>query len=102
MNEGTVVVGGQQRVEFSGSRAERIGERLADPPRVGVHERHVADGVGVRRWCELVDPGLRFPPRDGAQHAVDESGTRRIEFDSRLLNGGETAAWASTCVRSSW
>ena len=51
-------------------------------------ERRVADRVGGRVGRQLVDPGLLVAARDGAQHAVDETGSCRIEFDTSLLDGG--------------
>ena len=88
MNQRPVVVGGQQRIQLARLGAERVGERLGDPARMGVHERDVTDGVGVGGRGELVDPGLLVARGDGAQHAVDETRSRRIEFDSGLLDGG--------------
>ena len=88
MHQRAVVVGGQQRIQLAGVGAERVGERLGDPARMGVHERDVPDGIGLGGRGELVDPGLLVAPSDGAQHAVDETGSRRIEFDAGLLDGG--------------
>ena len=42
--------------------------------------------AGGRR--QLGDPGLLVARRDRAQHAVDETGSCRIEFDAGLLDGG--------------
>ena len=88
MNQRPLVVGGQQRVEFTGVGAECVGERLGDPARMGVHEGEVTDGVGVGGRGELVDPGLLVARGDGAQYAVDETRSRRVEFDPGLLDGG--------------
>ena len=88
MHQRPFVVAGEQRVELAGVRTERIGERLRDPARVGMHERPVPHRVRVGGRSELVDPGLLVAPADGAQHSIDETGSRRIEFDGGLLDGG--------------
>ena len=82
------VVGGQRGVQFPGVGAESVGERLGDPARVGVHQRGVADRILSRRRSQLGQPAGLVPAGDLAQHRVDESGSRRIEFDSGLLDGG--------------
>ncbi len=56
MHQRPLVVGGQQRIQLACVGAERVGERLADPARMGVHERDVTDGVGVGGRGEFVDP----------------------------------------------
>ena len=82
------VVACQCRVEFSRRRAQRVGEGLGDPARVGVHERGMPDRIGRRIGGQLGDPGPLVAPGDGAQHAVDETRSRRVEFDSGLFDGG--------------
>ena len=82
------VVAGQQGIQLSGVGAQCVGERLGDPARMGVDERGVPDRIGIRRWGQLVDPGLFVPCGDRAQHTVDETRSRRIEFDAGLLDGG--------------
>ena len=82
------VVAGQRRVEFAGIRAQRVGEGLGDPARVGVHESGMPDRILRRVGSQLVHPGFLVPPGDGAQHAIDETGSRRIEFDPGLVDGG--------------
>ena len=88
MNQRPLVVGGQQRVQLGCIGAESVGERLADPAWMGVHERDVSDGVGVGRRGELGDPGLLVARGDGAQYTIDETRSSRIEFDPGLLDGG--------------
>ncbi len=82
------VVAGQRRVEFTGIRAQRVGEGLGDPAWMGVHERGVPDRIPRRVGGQLVDPGFLVPPGNGPQHAIDETCSRRIEFDPGLLDGG--------------
>ena len=82
------VVAGQHRVEFAGVRAQRVGEGLGDPAWVRVHESGVPDRIPRRVGSQLVHPGLLVPHGDGAQHAVDETGSRRVEFDAGLFDGG--------------
>ena len=55
---------------------------------MSVYECSVPDRVAVRGRGELLDPRLFVAPGDGAQHAVDETCSRSIEFDARLLDGG--------------
>ena len=88
MHQRPLVVAGQQRAQLAGVGTERVGERLRDPSGMRVREGEVADRVGVGGRRELGDPRLLVARRDLAQHAVDETGTRRIEFDARLLDGG--------------
>ena len=73
---GGCVVGGQQGVELAGAVAERLGERVDDPARVGVR-----DGREARpgRRPGRARPGATQPARswadDLAQHGVDEART---------------------------
>ena len=88
------VVACQQCVELAGVAAQRVRERLRDPARVGMHESSVPDRVdsGVRR--QLGYPRLLVARCDGAQHGVDETGSRRIEFDPGLLDRGRDGRMA--------
>ena len=83
-----LVVAGQHLPELTCAGAERIGERLRDPSRVGVHEGQVPDRVTRQRRREFGDPGRLVPAGDLAEHAVDETRTCRVEFDAGLLDGG--------------
>ena len=85
---GTLVVAGQQRVQLPGVGAERVGERLRDPPRMGVHEREVPDRVGGGGGASSSTQDCFVARGDRAQHAVDETGSRRVEFDAGLFDGG--------------
>src|SRR5215203_2953678 len=88
MHRGASVVAGQQRIQLSRVRPEGVGEGLRNPARMGVYERGMSDWIAVRGWGEFGDPGLFVAPRNGSQHSVDETGSRGIEFDSRLFDGG--------------
>ena len=100
VHDGAFVVGGEQVRQLTGAGPERVGERLRDPPRVRVAEGQVADRVGGRRRCEFRDPALFVAARDGAQHAVDETRTCRIEFDACLLDGGgHRGVWLDPCAQ---
>ena len=41
-----------------------------------MHESGVPDRIAVGGRGQLLDPGLFVAARDGAQHAVDETGSR--------------------------
>ncbi len=63
--------------------------------------------TGSTDWsrCQFVDPGLLVAGTDLAQYPVDETRTRRIEFDSSLLDGSRDGgmcvdAGAEQLVRS--
>ena len=71
-----------------GGRAQRVGEGLGDPARVRAHEGGVSDRIPRRVGGQLVDPGLLVSSGDGSQHAVDETRSRRIEFDAGLFDRG--------------
>ena len=66
MNQRPRVVCGQQRIQLACVGAERVGERLGDPTRMGVHERDVTHRVGVGGRGKLIGPGLFVTRRDGA------------------------------------
>jgi hypothetical protein len=55
---------------------------------MGMHERGMPNRVTVDGRGEFFNPGLFVAPGDGAEHAVDETGAGRIEFDACLLHGG--------------
>lgn len=88
MHQGTLVVTGQQGVEFTGPGPERVGEGLGDPSRVGVHERRMPDRIGGHRRCQLLHPFRFGAAGDRPEYAVDETGSGRIEFDAGLFDGG--------------
>ena len=85
---GSLVIADKGRVELAGGDTQRVDEGLCDPARVRMDESGVSDRIGQPVGSELVDPGLFVAGADSAQHAVDEACTRRIEFDSGLLDGG--------------
>ena len=88
VHDGAFVVAGEHRIELPRVGTQCIGEGLRHPARVRVGERGVADGIGGGRRRELGNPRCLVLARDGAQHAVDETRTHRIEFDAGLLDRG--------------
>ena len=88
MHSRSGVVGGQCDVQFPRVGAERVGEGLGDPARVGVHEGGAPDRVGVGGRGEFGHPGSLVPLGDGPQHRVDESSAGGVEFHSGLFHGG--------------
>ena len=86
MHERTRVVGGQRGLEFSSSLvvAERVGEGVDDPARVGVHDREVAARVVVERRRGRLRI-LGHP----AHHGVGEAGCPRRHGAHQVDGGGD-------------
>ena len=89
MNQRPVVVRGQQRIQLAcaARRAHRRtpGRSSADGrARTPCARQDRSRQAGPARRSRTV----RFTRGDGAQHTVDETRSRRIEFDCRLLDGG--------------
>ena len=68
--------------------AEGVAQRRDDPARVRVHDREVADRVGVVRRRDLGQPAVEVLPADLAQHRVDEAAAALAGDRPGQLDGG--------------
>ena len=82
---GRFVVGSQQRLDLVAT--DRRGERLDDPPRVGVRDRQVPEQVGVARRRDPADPAVEVVLAHPPQHRVGEPGRTRPDVGAHQRDG---------------